>query len=135
MLDAHSRRDRSLACVPRCRARSVVVDGEQIGAAVPPEGGFWEFGGFDQDTWRDNPWTGRTKMAPFDQDFYLKLNVAVGGTGGFFPDEAVNGNGAKPWTETSPTAPKEFWDGRSQWLPTWGDDTAMQVDYIKVTAL
>jgi len=25
MLDAHSRRDRSLACVPRCRARSVVV--------------------------------------------------------------------------------------------------------------
>lgn len=64
------------------------------------------------------------------------MNVAVGGTGGFFPDSAANGNGAKPWSDSSATAPRDFWNGRSQWLPSWqGDATAMQVDYIKVTAL
>jgi hypothetical protein len=31
--------------------------------------------------------------APFDQDFYLIMNVAVGGTNGWFPD----GQGDKPW--------------------------------------
>jgi len=112
------------------------IDGTEIGTVTPPAGGFWEFGEFTQDTWRSNPWQGRSKMAPFDQEFYLKMNVAVGGTGGFFPDGAVNGNGAKPWSDTSSTAPRDFWSGRSQWLPTWkGDATAMQVDYIKVTAL
>ncbi|XP_043233950.1 beta-1,3-glucan-binding protein-like [Amphibalanus amphitrite] len=112
------------------------VDDNEIGTAAPPEGGFWEMGGFDQDTWRNNPWAGRSKMAPFDQPFYIKFNVAVGGTGGFIPDGCTNGNGAKPWSNTSPHAPKEFWEGRDQWLPTWnGDDTAMQIDYVRVTAL
>ena len=68
--------------------------------------------------------------------FYIKFNVAVGGTGGYIPDDCTNGNGEKPWSNQSPTAPKEFWDGRDQWLPTWnGEDTAMQVDYVRVTAL
>ncbi|KAF0306960.1 Beta-1,3-glucan-binding protein [Amphibalanus amphitrite] len=117
------------------------VDGADIGSVTPPEGGFWELGEFDQDTWRDNPWQGRSKMAPFDQEFYLKLNVAVGGTGvagsgTFFEDSYINGNGAKPWNNTSPTAYRDFWEGRDQWLPSWnGDDTAMQVDYVRVYAL
>jgi beta-glucanase (GH16 family) len=32
-----------------------------------------------------NPWSGTGRYnTPFDQDFYLILNVAVGGTGGYF---------------------------------------------------
>jgi len=33
-----------------------------------------------------NPWAlSPNPNAPFDQDFYLILNVAVGGTSGYFP--------------------------------------------------
>jgi hypothetical protein len=44
---------------------------------------FWEKGGW---TNRDNPWKGRGKNAPFDKEFYLIFNVAVGGTNSYFPD-------------------------------------------------
>ena len=44
-----------------------------------------------------NPWKGRSNAAPFDQPFYLILNVAVGGTNGWFPD----GYGNKPWLDGS----------------------------------
>lgn len=34
--------------------------------------------------------------------FYLIINLAVGGTNGFFPDDAVNEGGApKPWASSS----------------------------------
>ncbi|KAJ7177325.1 hypothetical protein C8R43DRAFT_1193313 [Mycena crocata] len=33
-----------------------------------------------------NVWVNGTKAAPFDQPFYLTLNVAVGGTNGWLPD-------------------------------------------------
>lgn len=68
-----------------------------------------------------NPWaqTGQYNT-PFDQSFYLILNVAVGGTNGFFPD----GVGNKPWGNQSPTAPKEFFDSMTNWLPTWGEGAA-----------
>ena len=39
----------------------------------------------------------RRNVAPFDQPFYLILNVAVGGTNGWFPD----GIGGKPWFDGS----------------------------------
>lgn len=34
--------------------------------------------------------------------FYIILNLAVGGTNGFFPDGASN-PGGKPWSNQSPT--------------------------------
>ena len=34
-------------------------------------------------------WRGQPNNAPFDQNFYLILNVAVGGTNGYFPDGEV----------------------------------------------
>ena len=40
------------------------IDGHEIGAVYPPEGGFWELGGFNG----HNIWEHGTKMAPFDQD-------------------------------------------------------------------
>ena len=82
----------------------------------------WDRGGFSEKTVNQSalfdPWsqTGAANT-PFDQDFYLILNVAVGGTNGFFPD----GKGQKPWGDGSITAPKEFWDSRANWLPTWGE--------------
>ncbi len=65
--------------------------------------------------------------------FYLIINLAVGGTNGFFPDEAVPG---KPWSNLSPTAFRDFWNARGQWYPTWeGEEAALQVDYVKVWSL
>jgi hypothetical protein len=80
----------------------------------------WERGGFPaatsngtriQDVWsqfgRDN--------TPFDQKFYLILNVAVGGTNGWFEDNASG----KPWLDGSLNARKDFWNSQDRWLPTW----------------
>ncbi|KAF5348262.1 hypothetical protein D9756_010545 [Leucocoprinus leucothites] len=66
----------------------------------------------------DNPWANATKSAPFDQPFYLILNVAVGGTNGWFPDRS----GEKPWLDGSNTAMGDFWRARQQWQPTWSSD-------------
>lgn len=53
-------------------------------------------------------------QAPFDQSFYLIMNVAVGGTNGWFQDAP-----GKPWVDSSPTAQRDFWNARDQWYPTW----------------
>ena len=46
----------------------------------------------------EDPWRNGTRnVAPFDQQFYLIMNVAVGGTNGWFPD----GVGNKPWLDGS----------------------------------
>ncbi|KAL3274993.1 hypothetical protein HHI36_019765 [Cryptolaemus montrouzieri] len=109
------------------------VDGRETGRVTPTNGGFYELGRLSG----NNPFAGATKMAPFDKDFYLLINVAVGGTGGYFPDKCVNPNG-KPWKSSSPNAARDFWNGRWQWRPTWNEGTrqrALQVDYVKVWAL
>lgn len=117
------------------------IDNEEIGRIIPPEGGFWEIGQFNSSLGPvDNPWKYGSKMAPFDKEFYFVLNVAVGGVNHFFPDNAEN-PGGKPWNNTSNKAATDFWNGREQWLPTWqrdvnnGENSALQVDYIKVWAL
>ncbi|RSH92499.1 hypothetical protein EHS25_008915 [Saitozyma podzolica] len=56
-----------------------------------------------------NPWvTSTSNAAPFDQAFYLILDVAVGGTNGFFPDNV----GGKPWVDSSLTAMSDFWSAK-----------------------
>ncbi|KAK3075863.1 hypothetical protein LTR53_000436 [Teratosphaeriaceae sp. CCFEE 6253] len=78
-----------------------------------------------------DPWsqTG-SDNTPFDQSFYLILNVAVGGTNGYFED----GVGNKPWGDASLTAPGEFWQASPIWLPTWGegDKRGMTVKSVKM---
>jgi beta-glucanase (GH16 family) len=77
----------------------------------------------------DDPWSFTGNDAtPFDQDFYLILNVAVGGTNGWFKD----GASGKPWVDASPTAKQDFWNARNQWLPTWEKDGQMIVKSVKV---
>ncbi|KAI6782574.1 uncharacterized protein J7T54_003586 [Emericellopsis cladophorae] len=80
----------------------------------------WERGDFPparsngtrvEDIWSQ---TGNSNT-PFDQEFYLILNLAVGGTNGWFED----GKSGKPWMNESPNARKDFWKDRGQWLETW----------------
>ncbi|KAL1505517.1 hypothetical protein ABEB36_005065 [Hypothenemus hampei] len=109
------------------------IDDNQIGSVRPPAGGFWELGEFSG---RDNPWAAGTKMAPFDQEFYILINLAVGGVNGYFSDDASN-PGGKPWSNTSPTASTDFWKGKSQWEPSWHlgtDDSHLIIDYVRVYA-
>jgi hypothetical protein len=69
-----------------------------------------------------NPWASQSNNAPFDQDFYISIGLAIGGSSGYFPDDvSVNG----------------FYDLVGQWLPTWGLDdpvfpSALKIDYVKV---
>ncbi|GAA5823331.1 hypothetical protein JCM11251_007570 [Rhodosporidiobolus azoricus] len=82
-----------------------------------------------------NPWTQSENQnaAPFDQEFYLILSVAVGGTNGFFEDTAD-----KPWSNQSPYAARDFWLSASRWLPTWPSDPkqrGMAVESVKIWRL
>jgi hypothetical protein len=95
----------------------------------------WERGGFGKTTLNNSalfdPWSQTGKAnTPFDEDFFLILDVAVGGTNGFFKD----GVGNKPWGDASYTAPKEFWDAQAQWGPTWGegDTRGLTVKSVKM---
>jgi len=60
-----------------------------------------------------NPWgaTG-SDATPFDQDFYLILNVAVGSTNGYFAD----GVAGKPWVDESLTAKRDFWNAQNEYV-------------------
>ncbi|KAK4947937.1 hypothetical protein LTR10_013445 [Elasticomyces elasticus] len=95
--------------------------------------GLWERGHFPEansnGTKYIDPWsqTGRAST-PFDQDFYLIMNVAVGGTNGWFQDDK---NG-KPWVDESPNPRKDFWNGRDSWYPTWNQSGEMVVKSVKV---
>lgn len=75
----------------------------------------------------EDPWSGTGRLnTPFDQKFYLILNVAVGGTNGWFKD----GASGKPWVDLSPTAKKDFWDARNTWEPTWKEAGEMIIDSV-----
>ncbi|KAF2770435.1 glycoside hydrolase family 16 protein [Teratosphaeria nubilosa] len=95
---------------------------------------FWQKGDFPaadtNGTRLVDPWNTGRDSTPFDQDFYLILNVAVGGTNGWFDD----GVAGKPWVDASPTAKKEFWEARDQWYPTWqkNDQGQMQIKSVKM---
>ncbi len=94
---------------------------------------YWEKGNFPlsdgNGTRLIDPWsqTGRAST-PFDHDFYLILNVAVGATNGWFK----NGQSGKPWVDESPTARRDFWGARDDWYPTWGNNGQMIVKSVKM---
>lgn len=80
----------------------------------------------------ENPWPKKATAAPFDQEFYLILSVAVGGTNGYFFEDTM------PWSNNGQSARADFWKARKQWLPTWPEkheDRAMIVDYVKMYQL
>ncbi|THH03826.1 hypothetical protein EW145_g5982 [Phellinidium pouzarii] len=79
-----------------------------------------------------NPWVNAgDNAAPFDQQFYLILDVAVGGTQGWFPD----GLGNKPWLDGSNTAMYDFARSQDEWYLTWPSDPkrrGMAVSSVKM---
>ncbi|KIJ43534.1 glycoside hydrolase family 16 protein [Sphaerobolus stellatus SS14] len=81
-----------------------------------------------------NPWASGSDSTPFDQPFYLIMNVAVGGTSGWFPDNLGN----KPWLDNSGTAMYDFAHSQDTWYATWPEspeDRAMVIDYVKMYEL
>ncbi|XP_058821626.1 beta-1,3-glucan-binding protein-like [Topomyia yanbarensis] len=115
------------------------VDDEQL---LLVEGNFWERGSFEERApGTPNPWISGEEMAPFDEEFYIIMNLAVGGSNGYFPDNANNNGKVKPWANNSTTAMKEFWTAKDSWLPSWklaeqrSKEASLQVDYVKVWAL
>ncbi|KAJ9072707.1 hypothetical protein DSO57_1025110 [Entomophthora muscae] len=98
---------------------------------VPISDSFWNMGKFSSRL--HNPWDGESKDAPFNQEFNIILNVAIGGTNGYFPEGAGN----KPWSNKSPSAAKDFNNAKNQWFSTWPQDEgrALAIDYIRVWSL
>ena len=87
----------------------------------------WELGKFSEVY--ENPWQGADKSAPFDNEFYLIINLAVGGTAGYFKD----GVGGKPWSDKSSNSVNEFYAAKNSWYPTWNNkDLDFEIDWVKV---
>lgn len=114
------------------------VDDVQRGVIYAGDG-FWRRANFHK-TGRDNPWKhSKNLMAPFDQEFYIILNLAVGVVN-YFSDHFRNEGAPKPWLNNSPKSATDFWNGRYGWLSTWNmtaesDATHLKVDYVRVWAL
>ncbi|XP_064599317.1 beta-1,3-glucan-binding protein-like [Liolophura sinensis] len=105
------------------------VDDELVLDMPTPEEGYWKFGGFSG----EDIWAKGGRDAPFDKEFYLILNVAIGGKLGYFPDDVPNEGHKKPWANDSPRAADEFWAAKDDWYPTWiHEDAALQVKSVKI---
>lgn len=62
------------------------------------------------------PWLLSLSDAPDSpSEFYLIINLAAGGTSGWFPD----GYGNKPWYDGSATAMADFAEAQDTWSKTW----------------
>ncbi|PVH81977.1 glycoside hydrolase family 16 protein [Cadophora sp. DSE1049] len=76
-----------------------------------------------------DPWNTNRFNTPFDTPFYLIINLAVGGTNGFFQDP----DSQKPWVNTAVNASAYFWGARDSWLPTWVEGQAqLEVESVKM---
>lgn len=113
------------------------IDNDVIGTVYAVTG-FWERGNF-QKYGIPNPWEGGSIMAPFDQEFHIIMNNAVGGR--YFCDCFDNYNNGKPWWggASHGKAMSDFWNGRQQWESSWNrhqsDQSHLQIDYVRVWAL
>lgn len=104
------------------------VDGTTVLDVPTPENGMyaWTNGAL----W-SNPWDGRGNFAPFDHEFHLIINLAVGGTKGYIPDNDIceNKSGPKPWNNTDDlTGMKKFY---AAGFDSWVEPT-LQIKEIKI---
>ncbi|XP_066991402.2 beta-1,3-glucan-binding protein [Anabrus simplex] len=108
------------------------VDGKEIGKLIPPDGGFKKLGPFSD---LQVPWTRGSKIAPFDQEFFVSVGVGAGGIREF-PDGATSHGHQKPWKNLNAKAMLLFWKDKDSWLPSWSEEgLSLQVEHIKVWAL
>ncbi|XP_052126948.1 beta-1,3-glucan-binding protein-like isoform X2 [Frankliniella occidentalis] len=105
------------------------VDGVELGVVLLEEtGGVFR-------TSADDPWHYGGKMAPFDREFYISLGLAVGGIH-TFPEGVIGPNrNKKPWKNTAAKAMLSFWNAQADWYGSWSTDSALLVDFVRVTAL
>ncbi|WWC88556.1 uncharacterized protein L201_003467 [Kwoniella dendrophila CBS 6074] len=83
-----------------------------------------------------NPWlSSQENVAPFDQPFYLMIDLAVGSQDGWFPD----GTGGKPWIDQSGSAMSDFWLAKNKWWDaSWNkkgskaEDKAFAIQSVKM---
>lgn len=61
---------------------------------------------------------------------YITIGVGVGGH--CFEDDAFTN---KPWKNGDPKQQYKFYRDQDTWKPTWRDESALLVDYVKVWAL
>eukprot|EP00490_Sorites_sp_Unknown_P025166 CAMPEP_0114673126 /NCGR_PEP_ID=MMETSP0191-20121206/44141_1 /TAXON_ID=126664 /ORGANISM="Sorites sp." /LENGTH=151 /DNA_ID=CAMNT_0001937247 /DNA_START=730 /DNA_END=1185 /DNA_ORIENTATION=+ len=109
---------------------------------VSTNDGYWNKGNFDtRIPGSDNPWEYGSKDAPFDTEYYIIINLAAGGTNGYFPtgsQSKPDGFPAytQPWSDLSQTAFADFWNSKNDWYPTWkatqnrGESAAFVYQYI-----
>ncbi|KAG8468955.1 hypothetical protein KFE25_007473 [Diacronema lutheri] len=100
---------------------------------------FWEKGMRNRPHWQQsysNPWAASKNIdAPYDQEFYLVMNLAVGGTNGYFNKTLLDN---MPWrqldkSEEARHAVNHFWAAKDEWYSTWkGEEQDMRVDWVKV---
>ncbi|KAL1110475.1 hypothetical protein AAG570_008003 [Ranatra chinensis] len=81
-----------------------------------------------------NPWENGSPIAPFDTEFYICLGVSVGGHYGI-PDGSIASGFEKPWKNFDTKALLKFWLAKDQWARSWSDESKLEVDYVKVTAV
>lgn len=107
---------------------TLLVDGESYGEIKPGEGFYNVANSYKVEA--APQWLKGTIMAPFDELFYVSIGLNVAGIREFSEDISN-----KPWKNSATKAMLKFWDARSQWFPTWDEDSALQVDYVKVFAI
>jgi beta-glucanase (GH16 family) len=93
------------------------------------EQSFYKRGNFSSNY--QNPWrfAANQNAAPFDERFYLIINLAVGGTGGYF-DDSVTG---KPWSDRGGNAFRDFYNKKDEWFKTWDNpDADLVIDSVKI---
>jgi hypothetical protein len=116
---------------------SEIVCAERVGGVCTQDSFLWSMNFTGNDY--KNPWVNGTPAAPFDQDFFLQMNLAVGGTGGYFPDPFCQN---KPWWNGAANPQADFLAAFENWWPTWGGDVdrpelgaarsaALAVDWVR----
>uniref|UniRef100_A0A023F500 Putative beta-1 n=1 Tax=Triatoma infestans TaxID=30076 RepID=A0A023F500_TRIIF len=110
-----------------------LVDGQHEESIMNPGTTLAELVEFDENT--AITWKSGTRIAPFDQEFYLSLGISVGGMRDF-PDESTSAGHEKPWRNLAVKALLNFWQDRHHWRNTWDDErSALQIEHVRIKAL
>jgi beta-glucanase (GH16 family) len=112
---------------------STFIDGTLVLNVNTESQSFWNKEPLWEQNKNSNPWSGKANNAPFDQDFYISIGLAVGGSSGYFPDGAPG----KPWINNDKFSVNGFYDTIGQWIPSWGlgdqsYPSSLKIDYVKV---
>ncbi|KAG5881370.1 hypothetical protein JTB14_005197 [Gonioctena quinquepunctata] len=107
---------------------SMGVDNMTYGTIYPPTKGFSDLGTFLKI--HSERWKSGTPLAPFDQEMFITIGVGVGGDS----FEETN-DGTKPWRSRQRNMVKNFYDAKNAWKSTWNENSLLEVDFVKVTAI